>query len=61
MTSSDAIDSASSWEVGMVTCDAVSSDREHDQHARQEKPFLEKDPVNWCFLCRQVVNWGENI
>ena len=30
----------------MVTCDAVSSDREHDQHARQENPFLEKDPVN---------------
>ena len=55
------MDSASSWEVGMVTCDAVSSDREHDQHARQENPFLEKDPVNWCFLCRQVVNWGENI
>ena len=58
MTSSDAIDSASSWEVGMVTCDAVSSDREHDQHARQEKPFLEKDPVNWFFCVGMYDNWG---
>ena len=36
----------------MVTCDAVSSDREHDQHALEE-PFLEKDPVNWVFC----VSW----
>ena len=53
MTSSDAIDSASSWEVGMVTCDAVSSDREHDDQHALEEPFLEKDPVHW-FFC---VGW----